>query len=55
LEFADRPAELVTLLGKRRRRLERSLRQTECDRRSTDALAVVGVHQIGKAMQPTFR
>ena len=55
LELADRPAELVALLGERRRRLERALRQAERHRRGTDALAVVGVHQVGEAVQPTFR
>ncbi len=49
LKFGDRPAELLALLRPIERVLERTGGDAHRDRARPDALAVIGVHQVGKA------
>jgi hypothetical protein len=50
LELVDRPAELHALLRPAERQLVGTLGDAERHRRGADALAVVGGHQVGKAL-----
>ena len=52
LEFADRPAELLAFLRIGEGQLVGALGEPERHRRRADALAVIGVHQIGEALAP---
>src|ERR1700722_15261197 len=56
LKFADRSTELLTLLNVGECQFVGALGKAERYRGGTDALCVVGVHQIGKSfVEPSWR